>query len=319
MAAETRCPLCDARAHRSALVDGGHALWRCSACGAGFLWPQPSDQELERAYASDYYGADGAKFRAPFERAMTLAARSFARRILSRSDVDLPNWRVLDVGCGRGLLLRAFLDVADDVQAHGFERSRHATRGIDARVRVHIGTQLADMFGGGDVEPFGLVIWRHVLEHVRDPVAELATSRRLLAPGGVLVVEVPHFGGAQARFGGERWFHLDPPRHLFHFTEAALRVTLARAGFVVDDKSVRRASWAQDPMGWVQSALHRMGRPRDAFFSALKANVDAGRASRLANVDTLLGVALTPTAVVASAVDAALFGGGTLTLHARPA
>jgi hypothetical protein len=59
----------------------------------------------------------------------------------------------------------------------------------------------------------------------------LAEAQRLLKPGGALLVGVPNFGGWEARFVRDKFFHLDVPRHLTHLTRPTLAKALAEAGF----------------------------------------------------------------------------------------
>lgn len=62
-----------------------------------------------------------------------------------------------------------------------------------------------------------VTLW-HVLEHVADPLAALQRIAGWLRRGGGLVVGVPNLASVQAQVGGERWYHLDVPRHRTHFT-----------------------------------------------------------------------------------------------------
>ena len=61
---------------------------------------------------------------------------------------------------------------------------------------------------------FDLIRFRHSVEHVVDPLAELAAAARGLAPGGTLLLELPNVGGWLARLAGAAYWQLDPPRHL---------------------------------------------------------------------------------------------------------
>jgi SAM-dependent methyltransferase len=136
-----------------------------------------------------------------------------------------PGW-ALDVGCGRGDLGAALIGAGWRVT--GVEPSATAcavagARGIDARR----GT-LAEV----ELEPaaYDAASFRHSLEHVTDPVADLRRVHDALRPGGLVLVTVPHFGGWQARRFRSRWYHLDLPRHRIHFTAAGLARALERAG-----------------------------------------------------------------------------------------
>jgi len=51
-----------------------------------------------------------------------------------------------------------------------------------------------------------------------------------LAPGGLLIVEVPNAGGLGASLFGRAWSGLELPRHLSHFTPVTLEMVIRRAG-----------------------------------------------------------------------------------------
>jgi len=88
---------------------------------------------------------------------------------------------ILDVGCGRAKFPGA--------------------TGIDIRSRL----SRADIFHDLDVVPwplpddaYELVVVRHCLEHMRDVVQTVEELYRVTAPGGRLVIEVPHFSWVEA-------------------------------------------------------------------------------------------------------------------------
>lgn len=76
--------------------------------------------------------------------------------------------------------------------------------------------------------PFGVVMAAHVVEHMTDAPAMLAKMLATLVPRGVLYLIIPD--------------DTDPvnPDHLWFFTEANLRSTLERVGFVNIRTAVRR-------------------------------------------------------------------------------
>lgn len=296
------CPACG-RPTTTAMHLDRWDLARCDGCGLGFLDPAPSDDDLAAAYAADYYGGDGAKFRFPLEQVMRRFARRDAKAIADALPAGAGS--VVDVGCGRGVLANALVERG--VAVTGVERDNGATRGIDGRVNVVVAPALAE----AQLPPksFGAVVFRHVLEHLRDPVSALRAAGELVVDGGVVVVEVPAFDSLASKLTGDAWFHLDPPRHLFHFSADSLLRMCRLAG--LEGKLVRRASLSQDAMGWLQSALTRAGRSRQGFFDALKAGGSVGV------VDAVAGVALGPAAVVAAVAEAVAGGGGVLVVEAR--
>jgi SAM-dependent methyltransferase len=92
---------------------------------------------------------------------------------------------------------------------------------------VHAGDLLTAPFTPGE---FDCVTAFHVLEHVPDPIGAVRRMLGWLAPGGLLIVEVPNAGGLGARLFGQAWSGLELPRHLSHFTPDTLTAVVAQAG-----------------------------------------------------------------------------------------
>ena len=263
MVAHEPCPVCDTREVRVTYDVEGLAsrLVTCETCGTGRLFPLPSEAEIEAFYPEAYYGDPStAKFLLPVEWLVRLIGSRHVRFFLREL---APAARVLDVGCGRGVLLREIAERG--FEAHGVEANASAARGADPRAEVRIAPRLADAcYPAAFFDE--VVIW-HVLEHLRDPRGTLEEVRRILRPAGRLVVAVPNFSSAQARWAGPAWFHLDLPRHLFHFPLPALVQLLERCGFVIE--SAHHFSLRQNPFGWVQSALNMRSLPRNGLYTLL--------------------------------------------------
>lgn len=114
---------------------------------------------------------------------------------------SMPSSRVLDLGCSGG----QFAAVA--------RASGHHVTGVDVAAAPGVTDRLdrfvqADLDAGlgeelivelGD-EPFDVVVMGDVLEHVRHPGRLLADARKLLAPGGSMLISVPNFGHWYPRF-----------------------------------------------------------------------------------------------------------------------
>jgi SAM-dependent methyltransferase len=307
------CPVCGtdwARA-RYGLAGLTLRIVDCTGCGLGRLHPRPSAQLIGQFYPASYYGVTGAKFVPLVEGLVRLVG---ARHVRSLSRGLAPAARVLDVGCGRGVLLSAL--ARRGFEAHGFEISPSAAVGVDPRATIRFGKNLQE--AAYPRAFFDQVIVWHVLEHLPDPRRTLDEIRRILKPGGRLVVAVPNYSSLQARCCGAGWFHLDPPRHLFHFPAESLRRLLESTGFEIHRED--HFSLRQNPFGWVQSLLNCVPQlPRNGLYSLLKRRGDQSPACekrlRLALLTAYwLGM---PLACVQSVVDALLGTGASICLVAR--
>lgn len=225
------------------------ALVRCEACGVVFTWPRPAS--LARHYPPRYR-----EYAAP----VAAGLRALYRRRVRKWTRDVAGGgRALEVGCGAGWMLAALSERG--WRAIGVERTVEQAAFASRVLGVPV------IVGGPEAlregPHFDLIFLFQALEHLDRPVVVLRECAERLKPGGRLIVAVPNYGSWQARWAGHGWFHLDVPRHLFHFTPQALAWELRRAG--LEPATVSFASWEHDPYGWVQSLENRLGLPQNAL------------------------------------------------------
>lgn len=245
-------------------------LCRCRQCGLVRTQPVLSGRELGQYYSQPYYGTGKAKFTGPAEKMTQFFNHIRARTILSNmhGDPGAPRrrpLRALDIGCGRGNLLMSLKHTG--CECHGVEREEFPVDGLPPDIEIHTG-ELKDIAFDGN--SFDVVIIWHVLEHIDNPVALIEETARLLRPGGLLAIAVPNFGSFQARFFRKDWFHLDLPRHIYHFTPGTLSAILGKFGFAVSRTTT--FSVEQNIFGFLQSTLNKLA-PRSVpnrFYTLLK-------------------------------------------------
>jgi 2-polyprenyl-3-methyl-5-hydroxy-6-metoxy-1,4-benzoquinol methylase len=187
--------------------------------------------------------------------------RRTARRLLDSIARHAPPGRLLDVGCGHGLLLDEARKAGH--QAEGLELSRHAAAYArdDLGLRVREQT-LAEVAGAS----YDVIVLADVLEHFDDPLAAIDHCLRLLAPGGVLCLVTPDPASRTARLAGASWWGY-LPAHTFLLPRATLRELLAERGLeVVADASLVRSF----SLRYWMAGLAERGGPIGAGVSALR-------------------------------------------------
>src|SRR5262249_40212919 len=176
----------------------------CASCGFTVTAPQPTLAELGAYYPAGYYGNPGDRRFPPIVEALQKVL--YNRRVRMVEAVRRgQQGRVLDVGCGRGLLLAAFRRSGWETQGTELSDAAGSYAREVAKVPVETGTLEAINFPSDHFD--AITMW-HVLEHIHDPRVMLSEVSRLLKPGGVLLVGVPNFSGFEARLFRDKWFHL---------------------------------------------------------------------------------------------------------------
>ncbi|OIO04750.1 MAG: hypothetical protein AUJ52_14620 [Elusimicrobia bacterium CG1_02_63_36] len=289
----------------------GFRLLRCPECGLGWTDPPLGDEEIGAFYPPAWYGENNVRFNPVFE-ALVRLFRQRRSAVIRRRSKPGP---VLDVGCGRGLILGELK--RRGYRPYGVELSEHAARHAvhQAGAEVHVGDLQRAPF---PENYFEVVIFWHSLEHFREPLKALDKASRLLKPGGLLVVAVPNSESLQARLSGANWFHLDIPRHYFHFGLEPLRRAVQDRGFRI--AQIDHFSFEQNPYGWLQSLYNALGFRFNFLYDFLK-NSNARMTPLRKHPVQALGVllllpVLLPVALILMAYEAAAEEGGTVELYA---
>lgn len=219
--------------------------------------------ELDRfgSLASRWWDPDGPQ--------KPLHALNPARLQYVADRVPLQGARVLDVGCGGGLLTEAM--AASGANALGLDLSPELVRvaklhalesGVAVEYRVQSVEALADELPGA----FDLVTCMEMLEHVPDPLSVIEACARLLRPGGRLFLSTLNrtpAAFALAIVGAEYIARLLPKgTHQYRdfIRPSELAAWLRTAGFELEDVS----GLVYEP--WRNAA--RLGRRTDVNYLA---------------------------------------------------
>lgn len=207
-----QCPACYENVRSLHGEKNGYPVFRCRGCGTLYCDCSPMDYD-------GYYDESN------------LAIPEFIKKRLEQVFRQLDGYRrtnrLLDIGCGAGLLL----EVARRAgwQAEGVEISQTAAE--------HVRSEGFNVFVGDLGEApypdhyFDVVIASELIEHVPDPLATLRHTARILRPGGLFWATTPNASSFSARILGVKWSTVCPPEHLQLFSANGIRKLSARAGF----------------------------------------------------------------------------------------
>lgn len=279
---------------------------RCRHCGLLRLEPRPSPERVRAYYPGNYWfapdGSAAGRLEELYRRIVLRDHVRFVRRALEPAPVPGP---VLDVGCGGGLFLGMMrergcrvvgLDFSADAASVAWRRNAVPTvcGTLDAAPIAPASCAAVTMF--------------HVLEHLHDPRGYLQAARRLLRPGGRLVVQVPDAGSWQFRLLGAAWTGVDVPRHLTNFRARDVEALIASCGFEV----VRRKHFSlrDNPAGMASSIAPGL----DPMARRVR-RVAEGGGAKLAK--DLIYLGLVGACLPFAALEAACGAGSTVMVEAR--
>jgi 2-polyprenyl-3-methyl-5-hydroxy-6-metoxy-1,4-benzoquinol methylase len=230
--ARTVCPLCGGTARRPVCVKFDLPIVSCRGCGLVMADPRLPESEVMGRYGRDEFVAEClASVKASAEDFdIEQTRRHFHIPLGLLGDPPRAGARLLDVGCGPGLFIRAALErgwTGDGVEVSpGLAAYARTIAGIRVREETFESAGLSD----GTYDAVSLL---DVLEHVREPGVFLEKASRILRPGGKLIVGTPDFRSLSRWILGRDWSVLSPAEHMFYFTASTLARMLDAAGFEV--------------------------------------------------------------------------------------
>lgn len=226
------CPLC----HATEIVP----VWRknynfltvdtvlCRSCGLVYHNPVVQDEDRQKL------GLTHRQLHTN-EPISSQQLRRVRRRVAQQVDflqnLVLPNWRVLEIGSGLGVLSQwlirqgcTVIGVEPDRQQSEYAANQYGIKIINNRFEEIDLQQQFDFFAAS-----------HVIEHFPDPLAFLRKIRSLAAPQALLFLETPNI--LAPKVGPRRVFSL---AHNFYFSPQTLAASLAKTGWRVEKTRIFR-------------------------------------------------------------------------------
>lgn len=220
---QEKCPVCHAKGEVG-LPD--LSIQKCDNCQVS--WTLVSeDIDLDALYEDKVYAVvDNRK--SIFERIIFKEAEKVIKTVAGILNRTKPI-KCLDFGSGKGqFLLKAkeagwqTLGIETAKERADFSKEKY---GLEVMEEYYQSGKIAD----GE---FDVISLNHVLEHLPQPIQLLQElTEKNLKPGGVLIVEVPNLESWQSHIAGNKWMHLDIPKHLTHWNEQVLTQKITALGF----------------------------------------------------------------------------------------
>ena len=194
---------------------------KCKSCGLLYVNPRLKPEIIVQGYSE---GSDE-----------TFVSQSKGRELTFKKSLKFiekyanNKGKILDIGTAGG----SFLKVAKEKgwSVYGVEPNKWLCNWAKENYGIDVlsGTIFDHKF---EDEFFDVITLWDVLEHVPDPAKVLDECRRILRPGGILVVNYPDIGTWIAKFMKKKWVFLLSV-HLFYFNKKTIRLMLNKKNFNV--------------------------------------------------------------------------------------
>lgn len=215
------CPICNSASLKPFIRCLDHTvskeeftIVKCEKCGFRFTNPRPAEHEIGKYYQSEEYISHSNTSKGIVNRLYQMVRKHTLKKKLKLVNSLSKKGAILDIGCGTG----NFLDTCkqDGWSATGIEPDPKARQfakenyGLDVREEAALSNLPSSSYE--------IITMWHVLEHVHRLNERVEELKRLLKPGGTIIIAVPNSSSKDAEMYGPYWAAWDVPRHLYHFT-----------------------------------------------------------------------------------------------------
>ena len=236
----THCPVCHSNVIDPLLTVNDHSVskedyvvWRCRQCSLRFTQDVPDEESIGAYYQSPDYISHSNTGKGLINR-LYQKVRHYTLRQKANLIIQFTKekGRLLDIGAGIG----AFLSV---MQLRGWEVSGiEPDKGAREKALELFGLNLqapSGLFQGQSSYYDAITLW-HVLEHVHELHPYMERLKALLASDGKIFIAVPNYTSFDAAAYRNYWAAYDVPRHLYHFSPAAMDSLMRQHGLRIISK-----------------------------------------------------------------------------------
>lgn len=241
------CPICntDQVSHERTLNDT--ELLKCGSCG--LVYANLNDQRI-----MEFNSGYDEELTAMYEEQQSFIDTMWFRRIVKKLTKKIGRGRVLDVGCGNGILLKHFLD--DGWSACGVDLSPWAQKfaqkyGYELYSRELEKCELPDA-------SFDAVTITSTLEHIPRPYQHIKEIMRVLRPGGIAYFAgIPNYGSLSVRLNFTSFHNNMPPYHVNYFTRKCVSDLFSRPEIAACIKKLSITSYGIPEMYRIHNLMRR--------------------------------------------------------------
>lgn len=206
----------------------------CEVCKFIHVVPIPTQSELLKFYQEEFYQEIKPNYLKKDEEENEYWNVSYDEKLNILESNNVPNKKILDIGCGGGFFLRRAKERGWEVL--GIEPSPQASN-YAKNYNIPVIVEFFENVDFTNQGKFGAIHMNAVLEHSASPKQILKICNSILEEGGILIVETPNDFNplqqiAQKILKKDEWWVV-PKEHLNYFNFESLSELIKTNGFDV--------------------------------------------------------------------------------------
>lgn len=197
--------------------------YKCMECDSLYLYPMPSQENLDKYYkslsTSGSYSESMGKFRI-----------NSINHFLDLSEISNYEGNWLDFGCFDGFLLKRVRDLGAKVWGVEIQELARQKASLIADGKVFSEIKLLTGV------KFDFISMKDSIEHLLDPDEVFREFSKRINPECKLFIQTPNATSLTSKFFRGRWPGLNSPEHTIIFSSRGLEFFLKRHGWVIDQE-----------------------------------------------------------------------------------
>jgi 2-polyprenyl-3-methyl-5-hydroxy-6-metoxy-1,4-benzoquinol methylase len=229
------CPVCDLQDQIFVFTKAGFDFVKCRQCGLLHVSPQLKAGIQDEIYKDSKTADHWILLQKKTKEQSWNAEKKFLPALREMEKLMPQGGKLLDVGCSIGQFLDLARDKGWEVEGVELNEDAAAVARREYGLTVH-NKKLEDV--GFEPESFDVITLWGVFEHLTDPNAMLRDVRKLLKPGGLVLLFVPNGHSLIIRMSRDNNSTVSGRAHLWYFSPSTMGQILEKNGF---EKSVEFA------------------------------------------------------------------------------
>ncbi|MBU4057864.1 class I SAM-dependent methyltransferase [Patescibacteria group bacterium] len=228
----TICNLCKNNDYSIVFNEGvaqKHQIVKCNTCGLMYANPQGEAESKTEMFLQTRTSKDLSELTSEkFSQKQSVQLKDYKKIISTINNIGIKTGSVLEIGASLGTFLNMWKESGWNVL--GVDPNKNAS--IYAKEKYNINV-IQSTIKESDLKEnqFDVVIMLHVIEHMGDPEEELEIIKRVLKPGGILVIETPRYDSLLFKCLGRRERSISCDGHIYFFTTKTIRALIEGCGF----------------------------------------------------------------------------------------